>query len=256
MITDGKSFDTNVFFSGGAGMFLQYHDIVKPVYLFAIVKMILTKTSFGLPLDIIQDWSIPSLIEWYIMRRYKNPLQCLDHRKILDPEELDSLLYKILESDSSLYKLSPGLNIRLMMNVYKRQQMSFPIYIYSEREEPHILQDCKNMFSGISVKYFYGDLKSAIVKCDQNFTYILSDINIVKDLCKILAGTCSHILLAREYRYNYKDYCMTFKYDLLDLAQSHPFIRMGTTLATNPETLAWSLKNTLSQGGEATDATT
>ena len=76
MITDGRIFDTNIFFSGGAGMFIQYHDIIKPVYLYTIVKMIITKESFGLPIDIIKDFSIISIIEWYINRRFKNPIKC------------------------------------------------------------------------------------------------------------------------------------------------------------------------------------
>ena len=28
-----KSFDTNSLYVGGNGMFIQYHDVVKPVYL-------------------------------------------------------------------------------------------------------------------------------------------------------------------------------------------------------------------------------
>ena len=255
MLTDGKPFDTNMFFSGGAGMFVQYHDVVKPVYLYAILKMIISKTSLGLPLEMIQYMSVRSIVEWYVKRRYKNPLRCLDYRKILDSQELDDLLSKILETDDSLYSLSPGLNIRLMMQVYRRQHMSFPIYIYSEKEEPYILQDCRSLFAGIPIKYLYGDLKSAIGKCDQNFTYIFSDIELVKEICKILLGSCSHILLAREYRYNYKDNCNTFKYDLLDLARSHPFVRIGTTLAINEDQLATSFGNILSRGGETTNVT-
>lgn len=251
MITDGKSFDTNVFFSGGAGMFIQYHDIVKPVYLYAIIQMIITKTSFGLPLDIIQRLSIFSLLEWYIKRRYKNPLQCLDCMHKLDPNELDKLLLNILRSDNSLYKISPGLNIRLILNVYKKQHMSFPIYIYSENEEPYILRDCQQLFPGIPIKYLYGDINQAIAKCDQNFTYILSDIELVKKVSEILRGTCSHILLAREYRYNYMDNCNTFKYDLLDMAKSHPFIRIGTTMATDMNQIAISFKNILQGGNES-----
>jgi len=250
MITDGKPFDTNVFFTGGAGMFIQYHDVIKPVYLYAIYKMIISKTSFGLPLDIIQNMSIFSLIEWYIKRRYKNPLRCLDFMKIVDPNELDQLMLRILNEDSSLYKLSPGLNIRLMMNVYKKQQMSFPVYIYSEKEEPAIIQDCKELFSGIPVRYFFGNLKEAVAKCDQNFTYILSDIELLKILCEVLMGTYSHILLAREYRYNYIDNCQTFKYNLFDLAQSHPFLRIGITSAADMNRLALSFIKIFPRGGK------
>ncbi len=231
MITDGKPFDTNCMFSGGAGMFIQYHDIIKPVYLYAIVKMLITKTSFGLPLDIIEKMSVFSLMEWYVKRRYKNPLQCLDFNHILDPNEIDKLLLDIMKSDNSLYKLSPGLNICQMMNVYKRQHMTFPVYVYSEIEEPYIIQDCKQMFPGVPIKYLHGDLKQAVAKCDNNFTYILSDVELAKNISDILLGTYYHVLVAKEYRYNYKDNCSNFKYNLLEMAKSHPFIRVGTNTA-------------------------
>ena len=250
MVTDGRQFDTNIFFSGGAGMFIQYHDIIKPIYLYAIAKMIITRESFGLPIDIIKDFSFLSIIEWYINRRFKNPLQCLDFNHIIDPEELDELMQYILVNDESIYKYSPALNIKRILSVYRQQHMSFPIYVYSEKEEPYIKEDCKNIFQGISIKYLYGDLESAIKSCDQNFTYIFSDIELVKKAADILVGTCSHILLAGEYHYNYIDNGRTFKYNLKDLASSHPFIRIGLTNAIDVRHLAKSFTNlNITQGG-------
>lgn len=243
MVTDGRQFDTNVFFSGGAGMFIQYHDIIKPAYLYAIIKMIVTKESFGLPIDIIKDFSFLSITEWYMNRRFKNPLQCLDFNHSIDPKELDDLMNFILLNDDSIYKYSPALNFKRMLNVYRQQHMSFPIYVYSENEEPYIKEDCKSVFQGINFKYLHGDLKSAIQKCDQNFTYIFSDIELVKEVSDILIGTCSHILLASEYRYNYIDNGKSFKYNLTDLATSHPFIRIGLTTAIDVHQLAKSFTN-------------
>lgn len=249
MITDGRVFDTNIFFSGGAGMFIQYHDIIKPVYLYTIVKMIITKESFGLPIDIIKDFSVISIIEWYINRRFKNPIRCLDFNHIIDEKELDELIRNILLNDKSIYDFSPELNIKKLLNVYRKQYMSFPIYIYSEYEEPYIKEDCKRIFQGINFKYLYGDLKSAIKNCDQNFTYIFSDIELVKEVSDILIGSCSHILLSKEYRYNYIDDGKTFKYDLRELAVSHPFIRTGLTSSINIVDLAKSFTNLSIQGG-------
>lgn len=238
MITDGKPFDTNVFFSGGAGMFLQYHDIVKPVYLYAMLKMMVTQETFGLPTYILQNMSILSLVEWYIKRRYKNPLQCLDFKHCIDKEELDKILQEILITDESIYKLCPSLNISKLLHVYRTQHMMFPIYVYSEYDEPFIKNDLRETFRGIECHYFFGDLKQAISRCDQNFTYIFSDIEMVKSASEILMGTCSHVLLANEYRYNYIDNCKTFKYNLMDMMTAHPFIRIGTTLAMDPHELA------------------
>jgi len=237
-MTDGKEFDTNVFFSGGAGMFLQYHDIIKPVYLCAVIKMIFMNQSFGLPLNIIQSMSILSLIEWYTKRRFINPLQCLDFNHQIAPEELDQLLWTILDGDQSIYKLAPTLNIGKMLDVYRTHHMTFPVYVYTEREEPYVKEDCKSIFSGIDFTYLHGDLKNAISKCNQNFTYIFSDIELVNNAAEILKGTCSHILLARDYRYNFKDNFKTAKYDLMTLTTSHPFIRTGMTQVTDVMRLA------------------
>lgn len=242
MISDGRPFDTNIFFSGGAGMFIQYHDIVKPAYLYSIIQMILTNESFGLPINIIRNFSIRSIIEWYINRRYKNPLRCLDYNHCIDPNELDELLQHLLKSDPSIYKYSPGLNIQRMMQVYKFQHMSFPIYVYSENEEPYIQEDCRSVFGGIPVKYLHGDLRTAIMSCDQNFTYIFSDIELVKNAADILIGTCSHILLANEYRYNYNENRI-LKYNLKDLMDTHPFIRISLTNSIDYKSMANSLAN-------------
>ncbi len=209
--------------------------------------MIVTGESFGLPIDIIKNMSIFSIIEWYVKRRYKNPLRCLDFMNVCDPAELDFLLQKILITDDSIYKYSPALNIQQMFHIYRRDHMSFPVYVYSESEEPYIKTDCDNIFQGIKHQYVYGDLENSIKECKQNFTYIFSDIELVKKAAEFLTGTCSHILLTREYRYNYIDNCKNFKYDIKRLGLEHPFIRMGTTLAMNPDQVAKSFKNL--QGG-------
>lgn len=231
MISDGKPFDTNVFFSGGAGMFIQYHDVVKPVGLYVLIQMILTRQTYGLPVNIIQNMSILSIIEWYINRRWKNPLQCLDYAHIINPDDMYQLFQEILINDPSIYAYSPTLNIEKMFSVYTRQHMNFPVYIYTETEEPYIKEDIRNVFHGIDVKYVYGDLEECIKKCSQNFTYIFSDIELVKKAAKILIGTCSHILLTEDYRYNFIGYRKEFKYNLSDLMRTHPYIRVGTTKA-------------------------
>lgn len=250
MITDNKPFNTDAYFSGGAGIFIEYHDIVKPVYLYAIIKMILTKESFGLPIEIISNMSILSIIEWYVNRRWRNPLKCLDYANIIEINKLDDLLQSMILNDTSLYDISPPLNIERILSVYNKQHMSFPIYIYSEKEEPYIKEDCKKVFSGITIKYVFGDLKESIKKCDQNFTYIFSNIELAKNAAEILLGTCSHILVAGDYRYNYIDNKNTFKYDLKELAVSHPYIRTSITQAVDMNKLAVDFsKLNINEGG-------
>lgn len=235
MVTGDKSFNTNCFFSGGAGMFLQYHDVVKPIYLYAVIQMILTGQNYGLPINIIKNMSIASLIEWYVNRRFINPLKQLDYNDIYREDAMDELIQQILDNDQSIYDLCPLLNIGSMMNIYKQQRMEFPIYIWTPYECRYVKQDCDNVFNGIEHHYIFGDLRGCIEKCDQNFTYIFSDIEMVKKSVEILTGTCSHILLAGDYRYNFSDYRKTLKYNLQDLATEHPFVRTGLTRVMDPK---------------------
>lgn len=248
-MTDNKPFDTDKFYSGGAGIFVQYHDVVKPTYLCAIIKMIFSDCTFGLPLNIIQSMSILSLIEWYTKRRFINPLQCLDFNHQIEPAVLDDLLDHLLKSDYSIYKLAPVLNFGKMLYVYRTQKMVCPIYVYTEKEDPFVKEDCKFIFSGVDYTYLYGDLKDAISKCKQNFTYIFSDIELVKSAAEILTGTCSHILMASDYRYNFKGNFENPKYDLSRIMKDHPFTRIGLWPVLNVGQLAIDLTKFNVQSG-------
>ena len=236
-----KEMNCNAFFSGGGGMFIQYHDVIKPVYLYTIVKMLITGESYGLPLFIIKNMNKLSLVEWYIKRRYINPLKQLDFQNVIDESDLNNLLKNILKNDESIYKLAPTMNIQIMIDVAKQQHMSFPLYIYSEEYDPFIESDCKKIMKGFSFIYVYGDLEQSLKKCDQNFTYIFSNIELAKNASKILTGQCSHIVIANDYRYNYMDNMKTLKYNLSELSKEYPYVRMGTFSVMNIDSIAKSL---------------
>ena len=70
-ILTNQPFDTNSFFSGGAGLFLQYHDVIKPTYLYAVIQMMITKQTYGLPVYTIEKMSQLATVEWYLNRRYR-----------------------------------------------------------------------------------------------------------------------------------------------------------------------------------------
>lgn len=234
MEVEAHDFDTNVVFSGGAGMFIQYHDVIKPAYLYAIYKMIASRNTYGLPIDIMSSMPITSTIEWYLNRRYRNPLRSLDYMHKLDVTELDQLMLDILKNDNSIYRLAPGLNIQKMLSIYNRQHMTFPIYVYSEHEEPYIAQDIKTVFRGIKCQYVFGDISNCIKNTDQNFTYIFSDIELTKRACEILSGKFAHVIQAADYGYNYLNDFKTFKYDLKSLSSDHPFVRTSVSIVSNP----------------------
>lgn len=236
-------FDTNVFFAGGAGMFIEYHDVVRPVYLMTVLKLLTGKTTYGLPVEMLKSLSILSLVEWYLRRRYRNPLRCLDYLGKYDPEDLDKLLASILAEDNSLYQLAPQLNLQRLLANYHRHGMKFPIYLYTETEEAGVAEDCQRAFHGLSVRYLHGDLKAAIGECDQNFTYMVSNHETLVKLTELLAGTCSHLLLAGDYRYNYISTSeKKLKINPKGLMRSTPYLRIETNTVCDPTALAVSLQ--------------
>lgn len=234
--------NTDALFAGGGGMFIEFHDIIKPVYLHAIISMLIGGNTFGFPIDLLQDFSLGSILEWYKFRQFRNPLQQLDWQHKVDKEIADEVMDIILE-DETIYTLAPTLNIELFLEVYKSQFMEFPWFVYSEKEEPGIPIACDQVFQSIPYKYVYGDLKECISKCSQNFTYIFSDIEKVKNSAEILHGSYSHILLAGDYRYNYTDNFKTMRYSLQDIMSKHPFIRIGTTTAMDIDLMLNSFDN-------------
>lgn len=248
-----KNTDTSKLFVGGSGMFIQYHDIIKPVYFYAIMNMIISGESFGVPVDIISNFSLPSMIEWYKNRRYVNPIQQLDVFHKTDQEVLDNLLSKILDHDASLYKLAPELSTTQIFSVYSAQHFSFPVYIYSEEYESGIEKDVAENLKGIESEYLYGDLEEALTQCDQNFTYIFSNIETLYSAVQILDGTYSHILLARDYRYNYTDNFITMKYNLKELMKQHPPLRLGTITAMDISTMNGSFNNIFQSDNASSD---
>lgn len=228
---------------------MEYFDVVRPVYLYAIMKMMYASATFGLPFEIIEPLSIPSLIEWYHNRKNPNPLYSLDINHTASIETLNSILSKVLSSDYSIYKLAPLLNIKLMMNACLLQKLSFPVYVYSPTYDPFIYQDSKSIFPGMRVRYLHGDISTALSQCDQNFTYIFSNIETLVNVAALLKGTCSHLLLTRDYRYNYTDNFKTFKVNLLELQKSHQFLRIGTTFASNKAKLILDIIKSI-EGGD------
>ena len=241
------NFDTG-FFVGGNGMFLQYEDVIKPVYLYGLISMIINDNLHGLP-NLVSHMSIFSLIEWYRNRRYVNPLKQLDWNDQIPVEELDNILESVIANDKTICSMAPLLNISRLIDVYQSQYMTFPFVIYSNKFNSAIQYDIDLIFGSIKHKYVYGDLKSAIRKCDENFTYIFSNLEMLKNGADILKGTYSHVLLANDYRYNYIDNHKTLKYDMKELMFSHPFIRTGTTSVWAGIDFQASFKNIIIQGG-------
>lgn len=231
-VTDGKVFDTNAFFAGGAGLVIQYEDTIKPIQLFALIKMLRNDISFGLPIKPLLDFNQRSLIEWYINRPHRNILKSLDYYNKLDEELADQLIYEILSKDPSLYNLSPELNIAAMLDVYTTQHMQIPVKIYHQIHDDNIIYDMKKRFRKMNIEFVSGSLKELVDQTHvNNFTYIFSNIEYVREISDYLLGSYSHVLLASDYGYNKKG--TKFRYDLLELQRTHPFLRIGILSCIN-----------------------
>lgn len=247
-----SGFDTSAIFSGGAGMLIEYHDVIKPAWLYAVFKLIYDGYR-GLPLNIIRNMPLSCILEWYLNRRYRNPLKQLDWKNEIPEEQLNELMSRIL-TDTTVYTESPTLYmIRMFIDVYRRQSMIFPIYVYSEQPEAGIDIDCQNLFRGIRFKYFHGELTEALRKTSENCTYIFSDVSKVKIAAETLIGSCSHVLLASDYRYNYIGNRKEFKIDLMDVMRTHPFVRIGTTNVFDVTRMSDSFKNVTGEERNATN---
>ena len=237
-----KPFDTSRF-TGGAGLFIQFEDVVTPIYLFAMIKLILTEQSFGIPIHIIKDMSILSIAEWYIKRNNQNPILDLDYDHQLSKDHADELLYKILQ-DKSIYDYSPPMNIKLFFEVYQYKKMNFPIYIYSQFKDPNIEYYCTKNFASIQLHFIdTTDIIQAIdLLSKDNYTFILSNIHLFKQAVEHLHGKYAHVLIAEDYKYNYKDNCHVMLYDIVKLMIDNPFVATSATSVINPKVLANSLQ--------------
>jgi len=237
-----KPFDTSKF-TGGAGLVIQFEDVVTPVYLFAIIKLILTNETFGIPIHLIKDMSILSIAEWYIKRNNQNPILDLDYKHQLSKNQADTLLYNILK-DKSIYDFSLPMNIKLLFEIYEYKKMNFPIYIYSQFNDPNIEYYCLKHFPSTKIKIIdtIDIIKAIDSLSSDNYTFILSDIELFKKAVEYLHGYHAHVLLAEEYKYNYIDNCRTPKYDITELMMNNPFVLTSLTSVLNPKALANSLQ--------------
>lgn len=215
-----NNYDAGHTFYGGSSLFIEFHDIIKPVYLMAIIKLIMSdkKYRFGLPVEMIENFSLISIIEWYLNRSHINPLKLLDPARKATDEDLNSLLHKILDSDPKLYLTAPLLNAEKLISIIRLQKLGIPILVYSEQFEPNI-EPCLSTWSNTS--YIYGPFEQVITKVPNNSSFIFSNIEYAKRLIdSVKFDTLGSIMIASDYYYNFKNKGI-YKYDFIDEMVKH-----------------------------------
>ena len=209
-----NTFNASKTFFGGSALIVQYHDVLKPVYLTAIIKMLINKElQFGLPFDIIKSFSFLSLIEWYKGRSFINPLKLLDPKHKASDEQLQQILNIILK-DHSIYKLSPFLDTIRLIIASEQNKLDVPLYIYSEEFEEGIDKDLYYM--QMNCKYIYKPIKTLIEETPPNATYIFSNIDLLKDSLELIEPKKSaNFILVSDYKYNFSN--NQYKYNFSDI---------------------------------------
>jgi len=202
--------------------------------------MILEKDDpYGLPFHIIKHLPYHSMIEWYMNRNHQNPLYNIDYLHLADRKTLDHIMQDILSHDKSLYKLSPSLNMVRILSMYQPQHMTFPVYIYSQYEDPFIAEDMKESLPSIPFTFVHGEIDQAVKRLPDNFTYIFSNLESIKSAYSVLEQKFCHILIASDYSYNYSDFNNTFKYPIESFQRDN--IRVGIINAVDRDQLVSSM---------------
>lgn len=224
MNTINHSFNSSHTFFGGASLLIQYKDALKPVNLIAFIKMLYDKSlRHGLPFEIIEKFSLYSVMEFYTSRTHINPLRQLDY-KHKSPEIVDSILSNIL-TDTSIYVLSPYLLTAKLIQVMRSQNFSIPIFIYNETYDKGIELDTPNISS--SAQFVYGSIKDILNQIPNNSTMIFSNIeHLVEVIKEAPKKMLLNLLITSDYQYNFNSN-LEYKYNLSDVITKEfkPFIK-------------------------------
>ena len=190
-------------FYGGSALLVQYYDLIKPIYLMALLKALINKDlRFGLPFDHLEKFSLPSIIEAYINRAFINPFYLVDPGKRIKKEDLDKMLSVITE-DESLYTLAPPLETNKMISLISIQKLGIPVYYYSETYNNFIEREAKQSFG---INYLYGPIEEIVKKIPNNFSMIFSDITLAQRVFHSTPETTiGSIMIADDYQYNYTE---------------------------------------------------
>ena len=218
-----NTFSASKTFFGGSALIIEYNDVIKPIYLTAIIKMMMNKDlQFGLPFHTIKSFSLASLVEWYKNRHFINPIKVLDYKHHATEEQLEKIMNIVL-SDQSIYKLTPMLDTIRLIVVSEQNQLNVPVFIYSEKNNPFIQEDLKQ--NSINANYIYGPIKQIVEIIPSNATYIFSNIELVKEsIEQINSKKSANFILVSDYAYNFSS--NHYKYDLAALLSKlfKPFI--------------------------------
>lgn len=214
MMVDGKkSFFTtqDEVFLNSQCLFVEYTDIIKSPYFIFLHSLILYPNQFSEYLDIdrLRGYDLESLSEWYINRKYQNPLMDLLKDKYKDtifPYKLDELFNNIINNYPNLITLSPLLNFSSVikgLNINKNSIVK-KIVIWNLYPNDIIRKDIRENF-GDNIHFVTGELYDVLKNVPDDSTYVFSDISNISVLLDSNKLNLSSVLVPKEYKYNYID---------------------------------------------------
>lgn len=192
-------------------LFIEYVDIIRSPYYIFLYMMMLNPENFkkAFKVERISGFDIPSLGEWYLHRKYQNPLKELLRDEILDQmndEDIDIFMNKQILDIPDFIKYSPELNFVEISRVIVNHQKGIvkKVIVWYPYENDEIAKDVERLFDD-KVEFRTGELYDVLDDIPKDSTYVFSDIMNIEVLLEKGRLNLSSILIPTEYRYNYTE---------------------------------------------------
>lgn len=192
-------------------LFVEYTDVVRSPYYMFLHMMTLNPENFREHYEIerLEGYDIPSLTEWYINRRYQNPLLDLLKKEIrekIPEEEMDKFISNEIIEVPDLIHLSPELNFVDTITKVTKQEKGIvkKVVVWYPFENAVIQEDIRDLFDG-TVHFLSGPLEEVIDEIPNDSTYVFSDIMNIDVLLNKNRLSLSSVIIPKEYKYNYTE---------------------------------------------------
>lgn len=215
-------------FQNSTCVFAEYLDCVQlsgMVLLDTIRKS--TKLEKYLDLELIRYLELPSLLEYYINRKDKNPLADLWKGDSVPYEELDEQVREFYRSNEIFFDVQLTTTVHPLLKNLLANALTNDIRIYCEEPYPGLENDIKEKFDG-KATLVTGKLEDVLQTIPGDTTYFFADIMNVLTLEEVGKLDYSAIMIPSDYGYNYDDSEeKKFLVDMNQLAEKHIF-KWGT----------------------------
>lgn len=198
----------NEIFQNSQCLFVEYTDIIRSPYFIFLMLMMQHPNNFSkyFNLDIFDGYGIEELSEWYIHRKYQNPLMEImmpEVQEKMKESDLNEFMNNELKLHEDLVKLSPLLNfgnaiLTVPDNIIKSTVIWYPY-------ENTVIEDDVIETFGDKVRFVTGDLMDALETVPSDATYVFSDITNIDLLFEKHKLYLSSVIIPKEYGYNYID---------------------------------------------------